>query len=105
MALASLPWHLVLSTLVWTFGEMILFPGTAAYVADVAPAERRGEYMGAYTMSFGLAFTVGPWAGTVVLDRAGAVVLWSLMLVLGIAAAFVMSLAASRSAPVAVATR
>jgi predicted MFS family arabinose efflux permease len=105
MALASLPWHLVLCTLVWTFGEMILFPGTAAYVADVAPAERRGEYMGAYTMSFGLAFTVGPWAGTVVLERAGAVVLWSLMLVLGIAAAFVMSLAASRSAPGAAVTR
>jgi MFS family permease len=101
MALVSSPWHLVLTTVVWTFGEMILFPGSAAFVADVAPAARRGEYMGAYTMAFGLAFAVGPWAGTVVLDQAGGTVLWSLMLVLGAAAAVVMGIAAARSDPAA----
>ncbi|HEX8361242.1 MAG TPA: MFS transporter, partial [Longimicrobium sp.] len=99
MALVSAPWHLVLTTVVWTFGEMILFPGSAAFAADAAPVSRRGEYMGAYTMAFGLAFAVGPWAGTVVLDRAGSTVLWSLMLVLGAAAAVVMWVAATRADP------
>lgn len=100
MALASQPWHLVLTTVVWTFGEMVLFPGAAAFVSEVAPPERRGEYMGAYTMSFGFAMAVGPWAGTIVLDRAGAPVLWSLALVVGVAAAGVLALAA-RPVPVA----
>lgn len=98
MALVSAPWHLVITTVVWTFAEMILFPGSAAFVADAAPAARRGEYMGAYTMAFGLAFAVGPWAGTVVMERAGSTVLWSLMFALGAAAALVMGLAA-RPAP------
>jgi MFS family permease len=57
--------------------------------------------MGAYTMAFGLAFAVGPWAGTVVLDQAGGAVLWSLMLVLGAAAAVVMGIAAARADPAA----
>lgn len=94
MAFATEPWQLVLTVVVWTFGEMMVFPGTAAYVADVAPESRRGEYMGAYTMAFGLAFAVGPWLGTVVMDRAGAPVLWSGMFVLGAASALVLGRAA-----------
>ncbi len=99
MALVSEPWHLLLTTVVWTFGEMILFPGSAAFVADAAPASRRGAYMGAYTMAFGLAFAVGPWAGTIVLDWAGGTLLWSLMLLLGAAAAIVMGIAARHADP------
>ena len=31
------------TVVIWTFGEMILFPSTAAYVSELAPASRRGE--------------------------------------------------------------
>jgi predicted MFS family arabinose efflux permease len=99
MAFATLPWHLVLTTVVWTFGEMIFFPGSSAFVADVAPPERRGEYMGAFTMSFGFAFALGPWLGTALLDRAGPTVLWGLMGGLGLAAAAVLGLTTARPAP------
>ena len=61
---------------IWTFGEMILLPGSGAYIADIAPAGRRGQYMGFYTMAFGTAFALGPWLGTLVLERAGAWTLW-----------------------------
>ncbi len=42
---AALP--IALTVVVWTFGEMIFFPTATAYVAEVAPAGRTGEYMGA----------------------------------------------------------
>jgi MFS family permease len=48
------------AVVIWTFGEMILMPGSSAYAAEIAPPERRGEYMGLYTRSFNIAFAVGP---------------------------------------------
>ena len=48
------------AVVIWTFGEMILMPGSSAYAAEIAPPERRGEYMGLYTMSLHVAFAVGP---------------------------------------------
>jgi len=78
------------SVAIWTFGEMILFPGAAAYVSEVAPAERRGVYMGIYQMSFSLAFILAPWLGTQVLEHFGAPYLWSGALGLGCLAAVMM---------------
>jgi len=66
-----------LTVAIWTVGEMILLPAMSNYVAEVAPADRRGEYMGLYSMAWGVAFGVGPWLGTLVLERYGRVVLWS----------------------------
>jgi MFS family permease len=77
---------LVATVVVWTFGEMLFFPASAAYATDIAPDARRGEYSGLYTMMFSVAFAVGPWAGTVVLERAGARVLWGLAFLLGVLA-------------------
>lgn len=71
------------TVVVWTFGEMILFPSMSAHVADIAPEHKQGRYMGFYMMAFSLAFMVGPWAGTQVLEHFGATILWSSMFVLG----------------------
>jgi MFS family permease len=78
----SLP-AVVGTVLVWTAGEMILFPSAAAYFSEISPPSRRGEYLGYYTMVFGIAFTAGPWLGTVVLEQWGAVVLWALCFPVG----------------------
>ena len=56
----------VVSVVVWTFGEIVLFPGLNAAVADLAPGARRGEYMGLYMTALNLAFAT-----------AGSGVLWS----------------------------
>jgi predicted MFS family arabinose efflux permease len=87
MALASGVWSFAATVAVWTFGEMFIFPSSAAYVADISPPERRGEYSGLFAMSFSLAFSVGPWAGTLALDRFGGKVLWSATFLLGLLAA------------------
>jgi len=77
-------WLVIVSVLIWTFGEMILFPAMSAFVAHVSPQDRQGAYMGWYTMAFSVAFIVGPWLGTFLLDHYGVVVVWGSMLVIGL---------------------
>lgn len=60
----------------WTVGEMILLPASAAFVSDVAPREQSGAYMGLYTMGFSVALAIGPWLGTETLDRLGSAPVW-----------------------------
>ncbi len=84
-------WSAAATVVIWTFGEMFFFPGMAAYLTDIAPARRRGEYMGLSQMVMGLAFMLGPWAGMLVLDRFGAKTLWTASFLLGLGAALLMS--------------
>ncbi len=65
-----------LTVVIWTFGEMIILPASAAYVSDIAPRERAGAYMGLYTMGFSVAVAVGPWLGTQGLENFGPRVVW-----------------------------
>jgi MFS family permease len=91
---------------IWTFGEMTLFPAMAAHLGEVAPPTLRGTYMGAYSMSLSIALTLGPWMGTQLLGATGPVGVWSVMFGLGVLAAALMVYAApphlrKRSAAVA----
>jgi MFS family permease len=73
----------VLGTVVWSFGEMVLLPGLSSFVAEVAPPALRGTYMGLYSMTFSVGFALAPWLGATLLERAGATILWISMFVLG----------------------
>src|SRR5580704_14819794 len=70
-ALVKGPVQVFAAVIVWTFGEMILLPGSSAYAAEIAPVGRRGEYMGLYTMSFSFAFAIGPFLGAELLQHRG----------------------------------
>jgi len=83
-------WTAALTVIVWTFGEMILFPASNAYMSEIAPPARRGFYMGFYQMTFSLAFIIGPWLGLQVLEHFGAEVLWPATLVAGFLSALLM---------------
>lgn len=78
---------IVITVIVWTFGEMIFFPTSVAYVAELAPAGNTGEYMGMFSGTFSLALLVGPWLGAFLLDRVGAPATWATMFLLGATAA------------------
>ena len=67
---------LVAGTVVWTFGEIVLFPAASDYVARIAPPSRRGAYMGWYSVAFNLAHTAGPALGLLVLKERAAPTLW-----------------------------
>lgn len=66
----------VATVVIWTFGEMILFPSLSATVADLAPPESVGAYMGHYQLAFAAAFLVGPWTGIALMERFGPAAPW-----------------------------
>jgi MFS family permease len=79
----------------WTLGEIVSAPVSAAYVADISPPHMRGRYAGVFGMTFGLALVVGPPAGTAV-SAASPGVLWSACAALGLLAAALMLVPAAR---------
>lgn len=76
MAFVSGFWGVVLTVVVWTFGEMIFLPTSATFMSEIAPPERRGEYMGVFQMVFSLGFSLSALFGTAMLEQFGATVLW-----------------------------
>ncbi len=81
----------IATVVIWTFGEMIVLPGMSAWVADAAPEESRGAYMGLYSMAFNLALVVGSPLGTALLEHGGGRVLWLAMLALGLVSSVLFS--------------
>lgn len=71
------------TVVIWTFGEMILLPASAAYVSDIAPPARSGAYMGLYTMGFSVAFAIGPLLGVQAMERFGSGSVWIGALICG----------------------
>lgn len=91
------PAAVIAAMIVWTFGEMLLFPQAAAYVAEIAPPARRGAYMGAYQLAFSVSFSFAPWLGTSTYSHFGAPFLWLGVFIVGIvSAAMMMSVRNSR---------
>jgi predicted MFS family arabinose efflux permease len=82
---------LVAATVVWTVGEMILFPSMSDYVAEIAPPAKRGAYMGWYSMTFGVAFTWGPMIGLHTLHDHGPTALWIGALAAGLMSALLLT--------------
>jgi len=105
LGLIASPAGVIATVVVWTFGEMLLFPAMSAHMAEIAPENRRGAYMGAYSMSLSISLTIGPWMGTQLLALLGPVRVWSVMFALGALAAqlMVFSVPRRRQSHVAVA--
>ena len=90
LAVVSSATGVLVTVVVWTFGEMMLFPAMSAHLGDIAPVQQRGAYMGAYSMSLSLALASGPWLGTQLLASTGPIGVWSIMFALGALAAVLM---------------
>jgi len=90
MAFATGIVFVALTVVIWTFGEMLFFPGSAACSTELAPPDRQGEYGGLYLATFSVAFAVGP-GGHAVLGRFGGRVLWGSTFLLGLLSAAMLS--------------
>lgn len=75
--------------LVFTLGEMISFPVLNAYVADLAPEESRGRYMGAFGLSWAVALIGGPATGLFLFGKSP-VLLWTACGAMGIVASVIV---------------
>ena len=76
LVFATEAWHVILLTVFWTLGEMILFPAASSYVAEIAPEAHRGSYMAMYSTCFNLGMLLGPATGALVMGHLGAHDLW-----------------------------
>ncbi len=84
MGLVSGAVGVAITVAIWSLGEMFLFPAATTYVSEIAPVNRRGLYMGLYTMGFSVAFVVAPLLGTRLLERFGGRTLWGTCFALGL---------------------
>ena len=97
LAFGSGTMFVLATVVVWTFGEMILFPVATAYVADIARPGKTGEYMGAFSSVLSSALVVGPWLGVAALDRFGPRITWSGVLLCGLIAVGAVALRRERA--------
>lgn len=89
IALGSGVLMLVLAMVVLTIGEMLSSPVASSYVANLAPDEMRGRYMGFSGFSWNIAAGVGPITG-LWLFGVNPDMLWMLCGVAGLAAAWLI---------------
>ena len=67
---------LIINIILLTFAEMIGFPYTNAFALSRAKKGSEGSYMALYTMSFALAFIVGPKIGMDIIENYGYTINW-----------------------------
>ncbi|WP_405582909.1 MDR family MFS transporter [Streptomyces sp. NBC_01190] len=89
------------TVVVWTVGETVYAPASAAVVAELAPDHARGRYQGVFGFGTSAATCLAPLAGGLILDHGGSAPLWGGCAVLGTVAAvaFLLILPAKRRAP------
>jgi MFS family permease len=81
---------LVVCMTIFTLGEMLTMPMASAYLADLAPAQMRGRYLGVSGLTWSLGLIVGPAAGMKLFAFSPAAY-WLTCAALGAFAAFVIS--------------
>jgi predicted MFS family arabinose efflux permease len=84
-------WSVAGAVAVWTCGEMLLLPASGAYLTDLAPAGRSGEYVGMQSAMISVSMMLAPSIGTAVLQHLGSATLWIGACVAGSASAVMLT--------------
>ena len=79
--------------IVFVFGEMLWVPTAQAVVADLAPADIRGAYMGAFGSAPAIGFALAPLLGLQVRNSFGDEATWAMFAGIGVIAAVLGGLA------------
>jgi MFS family permease len=69
-------WWFWCSMVIMTIGEMLLMPTSSTYVANLAPQDKRGRYMGIYGLTWGTAAGIAPLLGGFLNDAFGPRMIW-----------------------------
>ena len=81
---------LIVTMAIFTLGEMVSMPISGAYIADLAPSDKRGLYMGTYSLNWSLAQICGPSLG-MIFFTANHTLFWLTCGVFGVIAAAIIS--------------
>lgn len=66
----------LISMIIATIGELIIMPTSTNYAAHLAPISMRGRYMSIYSLTWGIAYGIGPLAGGIINDSIAPVMVW-----------------------------
>jgi MFS family permease len=79
----------ILSMIIITTGEVVFSPISSAVVAQAAPQEKRGRYMGFFALSQTIGFSLSPLFGGILLDifPTNNIALWGIIASVGLIAA------------------
>ncbi len=69
----------IVSVLLISFGEMLALPFINNFVMKRSSESTRGQYAGAYTLTWSIAQVIGPYGGGLIAGRFGYTVLWLLL--------------------------
>lgn len=72
---AAVP-YVAFTVVIWTMGEIFLFPITATYISNMATDQNRGAYMGMFTLVFAFGFVLGPLLGMGMYEHFGPNSVW-----------------------------
>lgn len=84
---------IVFVVVVFVFGEMLWVPTSQAVVAELAPADIRGAYMGAFGSAPAIGFALAPLIGLQVRNSFGDEATWAMFAGIGVVAAVLGGLA------------
>ena len=92
---------LAIAIVLFTVGEILLFPQEPSFTSDLSPADRRGRYQGIFLAATGVGTALGPPVGGYLLDATPGATLWVLAAgtFLVASAAFTLLGRATRSLP------
>lgn len=76
--------------MIWTTGEMLVFPALATIVSDLAPAAMQGKYQGVYSLAFSVGLVLGPAGGSYLAEHSGWPALWAAVSALALGSAFIL---------------
>ena len=86
VALSGNFWGFLMAMVVMTFGELITAPTATAYVANLAPPDQRGRYLGFFGLNWYIALAIGPMGAGFLSDNIGFRAPWFAGAVVGILA-------------------
>ena len=73
-----------ITVVIWTLGEILIFPNVSAFISNRTTNLNRGRYMGLFTLTFSLAMVLGPIMGSWIYNSFTPTTLWFSIGVLGI---------------------
>ncbi len=76
VALGTGFWSFWVSMVIMTIGELVLVPTSSTYVANLAPADKRGRYMSIYGLSWSISTGIGSLIGGALNDVLGPQAIW-----------------------------
>lgn len=81
-------WGFWFAMVVMTIGELITAPTATTFVANLAPTEQRGRYLGMFGLTWHVAMAIGPFAAGILTDAFGIRSPWFAGAVVGILAVY-----------------